>query len=214
MKLHKTRERIEAENANLADSSFDDVNLRGASFTNVNLSAVRLENVNLSGATIRQANLSGMRIEGVLVSELLAAYRSQAGAVLFAKDLERVRSFYREVFGLETSSAEATHLVLRARGIRFVVHAIPEPIRASIQIENPPQRRSESALKLVFEVESLARARELARERGGELLPADHEWEDAGQPLCDGVDPEGNVFQCCERGKSGADCHPHAAHPA
>jgi uncharacterized protein YjbI with pentapeptide repeats len=75
-----------AINAKLTDSSFcdvclggarfDDVNLAAATFHNINLAGARFNDVNLSGVEIKDANLQGMTIEGILVTEMLAAYRA------------------------------------------------------------------------------------------------------------------------------------------
>jgi uncharacterized protein YjbI with pentapeptide repeats len=74
-------------NTRLTDAQFRDVNLAGAQYVDVNLSGARFEDVALKGVVIRNANCShltiddacyeGMRIEGILVMDLLDAYRSQ-----------------------------------------------------------------------------------------------------------------------------------------
>lgn len=75
------------KDTNLAAASFDDVNLSGASFQNINLTGTTIRDANLSGMTIQSvtmenasisdANLDGMRIDGVLVTDLFAAYRAK-----------------------------------------------------------------------------------------------------------------------------------------
>jgi uncharacterized protein YjbI with pentapeptide repeats len=71
---------------NLSGLTFDDVGLRAAQFRNVdlsdaiienvNLAGLRVDNVNLSGASFADCTLTGMTIDGVLVTELFAAYRA------------------------------------------------------------------------------------------------------------------------------------------
>ena len=88
MTMHNVTERLHVEDCNLAGSRFSNVNLGGASFDNVNLSDGSLHDVNLARANITDANLAdvsinrstmvGMRVDGVLVSDLIAAYRAQA----------------------------------------------------------------------------------------------------------------------------------------
>jgi uncharacterized protein YjbI with pentapeptide repeats len=73
-------------NVNLAGCSFKDVNMSGAVFDDCNLSGWKIHNVNLGGLKIAKANLAGaaimqgrmegMTIDGILVSDLLAAYRA------------------------------------------------------------------------------------------------------------------------------------------
>jgi uncharacterized protein YjbI with pentapeptide repeats len=73
---------------NLSRSVFDDGLLPGARFTNVNLSGACFDNVNMAGGMIKQAslaglsitdsNIAGMRVDGILISEAIAAYRKTA----------------------------------------------------------------------------------------------------------------------------------------
>ena len=87
MKLEHVRESLEASKCNLAGSTFYDVNLANVVVENVNLSGGRLHDVNLShlqitnacchDVSISDATLDGMTINGVLVSDLFAAYELQ-----------------------------------------------------------------------------------------------------------------------------------------
>jgi hypothetical protein len=43
----------------------------------VNLAGARFDDVNLTGVEITNANYTNMKIDGVLVSELLTAYRQR-----------------------------------------------------------------------------------------------------------------------------------------
>lgn len=62
---------------NLAGARFNDVNLSGASFDNINLAGITITDANLTNASISNANLTGMTINGILVTELLAAYAAR-----------------------------------------------------------------------------------------------------------------------------------------
>lgn len=184
-------------NATLAKARFDDVNLAGATFTNTNLAGLTCVDVNLEGASISDANLTGMRINGILVEDLLRAYRS-AGAVVYAKDVARLEAFYQNVLGFELEAAQRDHAVLVSPALRLTIVAIPAEISSSIEISEPPRLRSESPTKLVFPTTSIASARASARNHGGEVLPVEREWEFGGSRVCDGNDPEGNVIQLRE----------------
>jgi len=118
-----------------------------------------------------------------------------AGAVVFAKDVVRVSRFYARVAGLEIVHEVADHVVLESEGYELVVVAIPAEVAARIVIETPPQRRENTALKLVFWVDDLGEARAAAREAGGDLNPPDREWNFQDTVACDGCDPEGNMIQ-------------------
>lgn len=100
MKLERTTQCLEATKADLSGSSFTDVNLANASFNDVNLTNASFNDVNLSGAVIHNVNLSnlrisqvnlrgvsiveshteGMTINGIPVTDLLAAYRRGAAS--------------------------------------------------------------------------------------------------------------------------------------
>ena len=117
------------------------------------------------------------------------------GAVLFVKDVARMRAFYEAVVGLSVTEAAPTWARLGTGAFELVVHGIPPHIAATFEISSPPERREEAAIKLVFPVADIAIARATAALLGGELNPPDREWQLGSQRICDGVDPEGNVFQ-------------------
>jgi uncharacterized protein YjbI with pentapeptide repeats len=96
LRLEKVRRRIEARDCNLAGSSFTNINLSGARFHDVNLSGATIDDVNLSGWNVQDVNFSGLKItnadlsnaaiahcliegmtiDGIKVTDLLAAYRT------------------------------------------------------------------------------------------------------------------------------------------
>jgi predicted enzyme related to lactoylglutathione lyase len=118
-----------------------------------------------------------------------------SGAVLYAKDMNRVATFYAAVLGLQPADRDEQHVVLESGGFQLVVLRISREIAATIEIAEPPVRRSEAAVKLVFFVSSISSVRASAASYGGALNPADKEWSFNGFTVCDGVDPEGNVIQ-------------------
>jgi predicted enzyme related to lactoylglutathione lyase len=199
MKLHQVRERLDAQDADLSGSRFDDVNLQQAVFNNVNLREARFSDVNLTRVTIENANLSHMTILGVPVTELFAAWRSRTGAVLFAKDLAALSNFYQAVLAISASHSAEDHVVIASTKLRLLIHRLPADVASTVQIANPPRARSQTAIKLMFEVASIADARQYAQEHGGQLFPPESEWVDGDFRVCDGTDPEGNVVQFIER---------------
>jgi hypothetical protein len=80
-------------------------------------------------------------------------------------------------------------VVLQAGEASVALHAIPEQIAVGIEIADPPRKREEAAIKLVFEVDELevAGARLVAH---GASLSQRRSWD-----AYDVTDPEGNVFQ-------------------
>lgn len=112
-------------------------------------------------------------------------------AMIFAKDMERMVSFYEKGCGLKPVKGRAADgwVEFDAGGARFAIHAIPEKIAATIEITCPPRPRSETPIKLVFGVTDLEEAR-TQLSRHGATMSEINRWGS-----CDGLDPEGNVFQ-------------------
>lgn len=122
------------------------------------------------------------------------------GAVLYAKDLPRLVEFYAAVADLPVRTLDADHAVLGSASQQLAMAKIPEHIAGSVIIATPPARREGTPIKLVFSVANIAAARRIAAERGGLVNPAEREWDFEGATVCDGHDPEGNVFQLRSRG--------------
>jgi catechol 2,3-dioxygenase-like lactoylglutathione lyase family enzyme len=121
------------------------------------------------------------------------------GAIVYAKDLARVGAFYAGVPGFRVAHSEPDHVVLESPALQLVIVAIPEHIAESIAVADPPVRRTDTPIKLVFPVPSIEAVRAAAASRGGELDPPEREWQFQGFRVCDGHDPEGNVVQFRER---------------
>lgn len=122
----------------------------------------------------------------------------KAAAVLYAKDINRISTFYAEVAELTIMHSEADHVILESASFQLTVVAIPEKFAAAIEIASPPIRREDTAIKLVFFISNIASARAVAARLGGELNSIEREWEFMGYRVCDGHDPEGNVIQLRE----------------
>lgn len=118
------------------------------------------------------------------------------GAILFVKDLEKMKRFYSEVLGTNPINREwaDSWAKFETTGARFSLHAIPAEIAKSIVIESPPSAREENTVKLCFEVKDVEAERARLESFGVQILR--RPWQKAGES-CDAVDPEGNVFQIC-----------------
>jgi predicted enzyme related to lactoylglutathione lyase len=121
-----------------------------------------------------------------------------AGAVLYAKDPDRVAAFYAAILGFETAARDDEHVRLESPAFQLVVLRVPRHIGSTIRIAVPAVRRENAAVKLVFFVPSIADVRAAAAARGGAMNGADTEWRFNQWTVCDGIDPEGNVIQCRE----------------
>jgi len=116
--------------------------------------------------------------------------------ILFTKDLKRMLEFYQDALGLPLLSdpADTGWAELDAGGSVLVLHAIPPRLARDISITSPPRAREETPFKLVFAVDDVATLRRHLSTRGGTMF----EPKVAGSgsmSSCDGLDPEGNVFQ-------------------
>lgn len=121
-----------------------------------------------------------------------------AGAVLYAKDLDRLAAFYEGLLEVRVTESASTHRVLESAAIRLILHAIPAEFAASIEITTPPALREDAPTKLLLRVRSLAQTRSAAPTLGGGVFSPQREWVYGEFRVCDGFDPEGNVVQFCE----------------
>ena len=127
-------------------------------------------------------------------------YHGLIGAVLYAKDLGRLVEFYSSVADIEPQAIEEWFVVLGAKPSQFVIMRIPKRIAETIDIATPPEPREDTPIKLVFGVKDIAHARDRAAELGGTMKASEREWEFEGTKVCDGYDPEGNIFQLRQTG--------------
>jgi catechol 2,3-dioxygenase-like lactoylglutathione lyase family enzyme len=119
-----------------------------------------------------------------------------ATVIVFVKDVARMRAFYGGVLGLEVLEEQHGWVLLDGGGCRLALHAIPEAIARGITIEDPPRAREDTAVKVAFHAPDVAAARERLAAAGvamGEVRTF------GAVSFCDGVDPEGNVFQISSR---------------
>ncbi|WP_313951602.1 glyoxalase/bleomycin resistance/dioxygenase family protein [Accumulibacter sp.] len=121
---------------------------------------------------------------------------AKAGALIYAKDLERLSHFYQTLLSMQVLCADREHHVIESADIQLVIHAIPPRIAARFSIATPPVPREEQSLKLFFTVPSLSGAETVAASLGGALFG--QEYAGPGFKVRNGYDPEGNIFQVRE----------------
>ena len=111
--------------------------------------------------------------------------------------------FYHEALGLPLLSdvKDPSWVDLDVGGARLSLHAIPPRIARTINVTTPPRAREETPFKLVFEVEDVAQTRRQLSQRGATMFEP---RPSASGPMgtCEGLDPEGNVFQLVAAGRS------------
>jgi predicted enzyme related to lactoylglutathione lyase len=110
-------------------------------------------------------------------------------AMIYVKDLPRMREFYSEMLGVspinKTSADQWAEF--NAGSARFALHAIPADIAEQIEISSPPQAREKNPVKLTFEVDDVEAERARLASLGATMVQ--RPWGS-----WDGIDPEGNVF--------------------
>jgi predicted enzyme related to lactoylglutathione lyase len=113
------------------------------------------------------------------------------GAVIFTGDHKRLAKFYEAVTGLSVRFTDEQITVLGSDTFELVIHSLPgEP-----PVSDPPRVREDSYIKPFFPVKSLSETREKAVALGGQLRPANEEWEARGFRACEAIDPDCNVIQ-------------------
>jgi hypothetical protein len=104
-------------------------------------------------------------------------------------------AFYREGLGLTLLPERSKEgwVVLDAGGAQIALHVIPEHIARDIEITAPPQERTETPIKLVFQTADMDTACARLEKLGAKVFPA------RASGSRDGVDPEGNIFNLTPR---------------
>jgi predicted enzyme related to lactoylglutathione lyase len=121
---------------------------------------------------------------------------ARAGALLYAKDLERLSRFYQQVLGRRLLNASAERHILEAEGLQLILHALPPEWDAQVAVSDPPRMRSEAAIKLFFSVPSIAAAEAaMTAYEAGCWGPT---YSGPGFVVRNATDAEGNVFQMRE----------------
>ena len=118
----------------------------------------------------------------------------RAAAVLYVGDLARMSAFYAGCFGLTVLDSAASYCGLESEAWLLTLVQSAEAQPSSI----PPPRRSQTPIKLAFEVDSIEAVRSLVADLGGQVEPPESAWTFRNATHCDSVDPEGNVIQLIE----------------
>jgi predicted enzyme related to lactoylglutathione lyase len=114
-------------------------------------------------------------------------------AVLFAKSVLKVAPFYREVLGARSVDRGDVHELLDCDGFHLLVQQIPGALSETIEIDKPPVRREQTAVRLNFQVADLELARVNAQRLGGHIDDQPPPWAGGRTDVRLGYDPEGNV---------------------
>jgi len=118
-----------------------------------------------------------------------------ARIILYVQDVDRLAAFYRDAFGLSVvEEIKGDWTVLDVGPCQLALHRVGKAYR----VADPASWQVESNAKVVMTVDrSLAEFRAELTAKGvpmGEIKS----YPGLTGPLCDGKDPEGNVFQLAQ----------------
>ena len=115
--------------------------------------------------------------------------------ILYVQDVERLARFYESAFGLAVIEAiPGEWAVLDAGSCQLALHRVGAPYR----VADTGRWKAESNAKLVFTVaRNIAELRAALMAKGVEMGEI-KSYPGLTGPLCDGKDPEGNVFQLAQ----------------
>jgi catechol-2,3-dioxygenase len=122
-------------------------------------------------------------------------YASLERIILYVQDVERLAKFYQEIFQFQVAQEiKGEWVVLRAGACELALHRVGKPYR----VADTTSWKVETNAKLVFSVTcDLAEMRAELIQKGismGDIKA----YPGLTGPLCDGTDPEGNVFQLAQ----------------
>ena len=115
-------------------------------------------------------------------------------AVIFARNLVGLTSFYAEALGLMRKASAQDHAVVSGSNLEIVIHQIPGHETTAADAVSQKIRREGAAIRFDFPVSDVAASRSLARARGGDIDELPPPWAERDANFFLGCDPEGNVF--------------------
>ena len=116
--------------------------------------------------------------------------------VLWAEQLEISADFYAALLSAEKSDQSADFVRISSDANQILLHGVAAEYREGVSV--PPVIREEAVMKPVYQVTSIAAAREAVQGLAGQVFATDREQSYGTTKYCDGFDPEGNVFQLAE----------------
>lgn len=118
----------------------------------------------------------------------------RTGLVIYSSDLDKLVSFYQEVFGFSVTEREEGFALLGCGEFELVILETNVSRSQEHQRVAPTPRESTPIKPTFFFDDDLDTiARKVTANGGGMREPKD--WTFGGKRVCDGWDCEGNVFQ-------------------
>ena len=115
--------------------------------------------------------------------------------ILYVQNVQALKKFYRDTLGLSVvEEIEDSWVVLKAGQCELALHVVGEAFR--VPSRRSSERHSNAKLVLGFRGD-LAELRERLIASGVPMREI-KSYSGVSGPLCDGTDPEGNVFQLAQ----------------
>ncbi|MBD9647727.1 pentapeptide repeat-containing protein [Ensifer sp. PDNC004] len=96
IKLHRTTQRLDVNDTDLAGSRFNDANLSATSFNQINFSGAKFNDSNMTGWYVNDVNLSGAQFQNINLSGAAFSNCRIAGVTLDGVPLEEIVEAYRK----------------------------------------------------------------------------------------------------------------------
>lgn len=122
-----------------------------------------------------------------------------ARIILFAKNMDLMVSFYEDVLKLPRIAPpddSAVFVSFDVGAAQLALHEIPQAHAQNIAISDPPVARGNTPIKLAFGAADVTRVCAELESRGAAMGPVQ---KFGSLHICDGMDPEGNIFQISNR---------------
>jgi predicted enzyme related to lactoylglutathione lyase len=137
------------------------------------------------------------RLWGHVLTQVATVFE-MSSLVVFSVNVRRLAAFYEAVLGANPRHEPSGDIRLIGDREEVLVHSIPAKTAKTIEVRTPPEPREGSAMKPVFDVESLEAAMEQVNAKGGVVTARTFSID--GLTRHDVIDPDGNVIQL--RGRS------------
>ncbi|WP_333663787.1 hypothetical protein [Chishuiella changwenlii] len=111
--------------------------------------------------------------------------------IFYVKDVKKLQNFYVKNFNLKTIEEDEIWVLLNAGSINIGLHKIGDQYLEKVNL----YQEFDNNTKIVFEIDlDIETARDELISRNVEMREI-KTFENYNYWLCDGIDPEGNVFQ-------------------
>jgi catechol-2,3-dioxygenase len=122
-------------------------------------------------------------------------YASLERIILYVQDVERLAKFYQDIFQFQVAQEiKGEWVVLRAGACELALHRVGKPYR----VADTTSWKVETNAKLVLSVTCDLAGMRAQLIRKGVPMGDIKAYPGLTGPLCDGTDPEGNVFQLAQ----------------